>query len=126
MDHLYEEISATTEQLESKKEELNNIKNITKNRFKKISSVSCITLFILLGAIFSSLAFIVIYNLIVFCLINLLKKNHINNIYQICTLISFMITVSSILLSYFKFLKKLYNKCNNKLYSFLCKHSKIL
>ena len=36
-------------------QELNNIKNITKNRFKKISSVSCITLFILLGAILSSL-----------------------------------------------------------------------
>ena len=126
MQYLYDEISATTEQLETKNKELNNIKNITKNRFKKFSSICCITLIILLGIIFSYLIFIIMYNLTVFCFINLLKNNCINNTYQICTLISFIITASSILLAYFKFLKKIYKICHNKLYSFLCKHSKIL
>ena len=81
---------------------------------------------ILLGAIFTSVIFITIYNLTIFCVINLLQKDYINNIYQICTLISFILTASSILLAYFRFLKKLYKICHNKIYSFLCKHSKIL
>lgn len=123
---LYEEISTTTEQLETKKEELNNIKNITKNRFKIFSIIASIVLFILLGAIFTFVIFIAIYNLTIFCIINLLQKDYINNIYQICTLLSFILTASSIFLAYFKFLKKIYKVCQNKLYSFLCKHSKIL
>lgn len=126
MDHLYEEINATTEQLETTNEKLNSIKNITKNRLRIISSIGCIALIILLGVVFSFSVFIAIYNLTIFCIINLLQKDYINNIYQICTLISFILTASSVLLAYFKFLKKLYKICQHKLYSFLCKHSKIL
>lgn len=126
INHLYDKINATTEQLETTNKKLNNIKIITKNRFKIFSSIVGITLIILLGVIISVSVFIVIYNLAIFCFINLLKKDYINNIYQICTFISFIITASSILLAYFKFLKKLYKICHNKIYSFLCKHSKIL
>lgn len=112
--------------LKSKEIELNNIKNLTKNRFHKISRLISLIGSGLLIMILFVFIFAIIYYLSLFCILNIIPENHVNNIYQICTLVSFILTALSILATYFKLVRKIYRKLNSNIFRFLCRRSKIL
>ncbi len=113
-------------ELWSTKQELINIKDSIKKRNQRISLFFNGLVTILGFCICGIITFIITSVLLVYCLTNLIEADQINNIYQICTFISFFITIGSGVLSYGKIIKKISQKTEEIIYNFLCNHSKYL
>ena len=126
LNHIDEEKKILENELSLAKEQLYNIKESANKRNKILSKIIVGFFSLLCATIFGIVFFFIVYMLFMYCVKNLLKTDLVNNVYQICTLISFLITIGSILLLYFKITRKIIKKLENIIYQFLCKHSKIL
>lgn len=123
---LHQEKIAAEEQSKIAEKKLNNIIDVTKGRFRKISFMVSIWAIFIPCLVFYGVISIVIYNLAIFCLLNILPSDYVNNIYQIATLLSFILTAISVLASWSKLIMKIFKIINNRFFVFLCKHSKLL
>ncbi len=109
-----------------KNQQLDYIRELTKKRFDIISTILSFTFSGLFYLLVSTLIFITVYYLAIFCFVNIIKNDYINNIYQLSTLISFIAFFISLAISIYKFIKKTYKKTKEFIYQFLCRKSKIL
>lgn len=106
--------------------ELEKIKTLTKNKFKKISNLFGIFLHSLFILVCTIILLYLITPWINNCFQNLTKDNTSNNIYQISNFVAYIITIISLIVIYKNFTRKVCKKAQEYIYHLLCKHSKIL
>ncbi len=111
---------------DEKLKKLDKAIKMQKNKFKFLSK--CVSGFFtsILAIITYSIIFGVVFVLLRICSRSLIKGDYINNIYQLITLFSFVLSFVPFFVNKLKTIKKIYNIMYNYFYDQFCTHSILL